>query len=303
LFQEREIVSASPENAGSDLLADTRVECIRPAGAEGSSAPALYRLELSGDWNAAYFPFGGAVSAIALRAMEAELGRPEHVPRTLHTLFCDPVREGAIEIEVETLRAGRGMSQLRATLRNEGSQGPGHTTMAVFGGSREGFTFTDDVMPEIPGPLECPLPEAPPPDHPFKRATFFDNFEMRNGNIHYSWDDDWEGGNADASRWFRFLHTPRREDGTIDPAAFVTIGDTMPPSLSMWVGPRARPFFAPSCDLSIHFLQDTDDEWLLVHSRTLQAGDGYATATANIWDRQQRLVARAHQVMYLRLDL
>jgi len=148
-----------------DLLADIAAERVRAAT---DAAPALYRAELGDHWNAAVHPFGGVVSALALRAARDELARPEHTPRTLTTLFSSPVRSGALDVEVLTLRSGRGMSQLQVTVRNAGSDEPGHRTLALFGGERAGPDFTDARPPQIPAALDC----APPPK-PRRTSTRF----------------------------------------------------------------------------------------------------------------------------------
>jgi acyl-CoA thioesterase len=76
----------------------------------------------------------------------------------------------------------------------------------------------------------------------------------------------------------------------------------MPPAIGQKLGPGARAFMAPSCDLTVHFLAPTRDEWLLAQVRCNHAGEGYASATVHLWDRERRLVAFATQMMYMRLD-
>jgi len=283
----------------ADFRRDTRVERVR-AAARG--VPALYRAELSDRWSASWFPFGGYAAAVALRAMAAEVEDPAHLPRTLTTVFSAPVRSGPVEIEVATLRAGRGMSQLSATLRGAGAEDAGHTTLAVFGASREGFVFTDAEPPDVPPPEECRPPVPPPADSPMQGATFFDQLEQRSWNVYAPWEEGWAPGRAEALRWMRFRVPPRRADGTLDPACYVALCDTMPQALGQRLGPSQPPFLAPSCDLNVHVLATTCEEWLLVQARCHRATDGYASATVHLWDRELQLVAHASQLMYLRID-
>jgi acyl-CoA thioesterase len=283
-----------------DLLADTRLERVREAS---DGAPALYRGSLTAAWNAQMYPFGGIVSAIALRAMRDELALPAHAPRSLTTLFCSPVVEGPLEVEVRTLRRGRGMSQLQATVRSAGDPQAGHTTFAVFGAARPGVTFTDATPPDVPPPEACPPPPEPPPGVPGFRPRFFDQLEVRPWGMKASWETDWEaGGPARAIRWMRYRRPPRRRDGTHDPVAYVPVCDTMPPSILQRLGPGARPFLAPSCDLNVHLLGETKSEWWLVDARTHHAADGYTSSTIALWDEDGRLLARASQTIYLRMD-
>jgi acyl-CoA thioesterase len=74
----------------------------------------------------------------------------------------------------------------------------------------------------------------------------------------------------------------------------------MPPALIQKLGPNHPPFFAPSLDLTVHFLEPTTSQWLLtsVHARWARAG--YASADVEIWDDQRRLIAFATQTMLIR---
>ena len=118
-----------------------------------------------------------------------------------------------------------------------------------------------------------------------------------------SWEKDWvAGGPARAIRWMRYRRPPRRADGTLDPVACVPVCDTMPPSILQRLGPDAPPFLAPSCDLNVHLLGETRREWLLVDARTHHAADGYTSSTIELWDADRRLLARASQAIYLRMD-
>ena len=78
------------------------------------------------------------------------------------------------------------------------------------------------------------------------------------------------------------------------------IADTMPIALRMKLGPDRGQFHAPSLDLTMHFLEDTTSQWLLVDVHARRARGGYATADAEIWDDRGRLVALATQMMMLR---
>jgi len=49
--------------------------------------PGRYAAEIAASWNLRPLPQGGIVTALALRAMAAQLGEPAHRLRTLHTTF------------------------------------------------------------------------------------------------------------------------------------------------------------------------------------------------------------------------
>jgi acyl-CoA thioesterase len=82
--------------------------------------------------------------------------------------------------------------------------------------------------------------------------------------------------------------------------AIPPIADTMPPALIQKLGPKREPFFAPSLDLTLHFLEDTTSQWLLTDVHVRRARAGYASAQSDIWDQNGRLVAVAVQMMMLR---
>src|SRR3569623_1364732 len=109
---------------------------VRPTG------DGRYSGTIDPTWNLRPMPQGGVVTALALRAMAAELDEPGQRLRTLHTTFAGQVGDGDVEIDVEVLRKGRSVSQLRAEVRNPGSP-RGHLTTGIFGASRRGFEFTD----------------------------------------------------------------------------------------------------------------------------------------------------------------
>src|SRR6185436_7775673 len=104
-----------------------------------------------------------------------------------------------------------------------GAEGPGHVTTAAYGEIRDGFEFTYATMPEAPPPEDCPGPPTPPPGVPVWRSSFFDNLEVRRVRLYHSFERDWQGGSAEALRWFRYVVPPRLADGRIDPYSLVAI--------------------------------------------------------------------------------
>jgi acyl-CoA thioesterase len=259
-----------------------------------------YRSTLSEDWNAPVHPSGGLVTALALRAMQAELGESDQSLRLFSTLFVSTVASGPLEIAVERLRDGKRMSQFRADARNPGRTDPGHLTSAAFGQARKGVEFSYAAAPEVGPPEDYPLPADPPPGTPVFRARFFENLETRRVRLFHSFEKGWEGGRAEAIRWVRYRSAPRRPDGRIDPLSLVGLADTMPSAVGQYLGPGAPFFHAPSVDLNMHFFADTETDWVLIRTVGHWAGDGYASAQVTLWDADRRLLAFATQVMLLR---
>jgi hypothetical protein len=117
---------------------------------------------------------------------------------------------------------------------------------------------------------------------------------------HALWEKGWPAGEARFARWMRYLTPQKLADGTFDPFAIPPLADTMPPALRQKLGPDAPFFQAPSLDLTVHFLDPTPREWLLVSSYVRRARAGIASAEAELWDEDGRLVAYANQTMMLR---
>ena len=259
-----------------------------------------FRALVSADWNAPTFPSGGVTSALALRAMEAELARPHQRLRSFATMFVSTVEAGEIAIDVDVLRAGKRMSQLRANVHGPRSEGVGHTTAAAFGEDRQGFEFSYVRPPQVGPPQDYPGPADPPPGVPAFRPPFFTNVEMRRVRVFASFETGWDGGRAEATRWIRYRVAPRLPDGRIDPLSIIGLADTMPVALGQYLGPGFPFFHAPSVDLTMRFFADTEDDWLLSHTLAHWAGDGYASAEITLWDAHRRLIAHATQMMVIR---
>lgn len=276
-----------------DLTKDTAVTRL-------DVAPGRYTAHLGEAWNFRT-PSGGVLMTIAMRAMQEELADPALRPVSANTHFCSPVPAGPLEIRVEVLRHGGAAAQVRAQLSSLTTPGPGLEVSATFGRDREGIDVLDSEMPAVPPPATArpvqrsqhgPLAGWEPP--------FFRNFDVRLALGQPWWETDWPPGPARVARWFRYLVPPRLPDGRLDPLALPPVVDTMPNALWQKLGPDRPTFLAPSLDLTVHFLEDTQDEWLLtwVHARRARAG--FASADCEVWDEQGRLIAFATQTMILR---
>jgi acyl-CoA thioesterase len=262
--------------------------------------PGRYRAAAAQEWNAPVYPSGGVTSAIALRAMQAELDHAHQSLRGFATMFVSTVEPGQLEITVERLRVGNRMSQLRADLRASGSEGAGHVVTAAFGESREGFEYADTRAPEVDAPDAYPGLAESPPGVPAFKAPFFQQIEVRRVRAFASFETDWEGGSSEAIRWIRYRTAPRLADGRIDRLALPALADTMPITIGQHHGPGYPFFHAPSVDLTMRFFADTDQEWILTRAASHWAGDGYASAEITMWDRRGTVLAHATQLMLIR---
>jgi acyl-CoA thioesterase len=265
--------------------------------------PGSFTAEIDDRWMLVIVPQGGAVAAIAARAMTAALGQPEQRLRSLSAVFAGQVATGPVEIEVTVLRTGRSMSQLQATVRNTGAEA-GLTAIAVFGASRRGFDFTELIFPEVPPPDELRGYRDPVPDgikFEFSRAPmpFWEEIvECRPARARAPW-EPFEDGPAEIVNWYRLDDPPIGDDGRLDPAAAIVLCDTMPGAVGQKVPSGDDAWFGPSADFTIHLLGSARPGWLLAHNRARHAGDGYGSVEMALWDPvDRRLVAHASQVMF-----
>jgi acyl-CoA thioesterase len=285
---------------GTNPWSSTRVERV---------ADGRYTATIGAAWDLAVAPQGGVVAAIAARAMAAELEAPPPL-RSFHGVFASPVPTGDVDVEVEVIRAGRSMSQVRASVRAPGADA-GFAAIATFGSARTGFHYTELAMPKVPPPEECvsyrdpPPPEANLPDGP-RFAFWTEVFEGRPALGHAPWDPA-ERDAAEVATWFRFEHRPLDEDGGFDRLALLVAADMMPSAVFEKIGDAERGWFAPSVDLTVHLVGVPTGEWILNHNRAHYAGDGYASAECALWDADGEdgptLLAWATQIMFFtRLD-
>ena len=257
-----------------------------------------YRVDVDEAWNCPIVPHGGIVTAIAARAMATELDVPEQRLRSITAIFAGQVKPGPATIDVDVLRRGRSISQLSATVRNEGEDA-GLTAVAVYGADKVGFEFTDLVPPtHVPPPEACDSwQDHPNPTRDTFTFNFWEHAESRVAEGHFP-DEQWEPTTSERIYWYRFNEPPVDHEGTWDPLAVLTLCDTMPGSVGERMGPDSGLWLPPSCDLTVHMFGDTKAEWILGRNRARFAGDGYASVDLELWDPDGRLLAYATQVMF-----
>jgi acyl-CoA thioesterase len=275
-----------------DLAKDTAVTRLKVA-------PGWYTAMLPDAWNIRT-PAGGVLMTVAMRAMQEELADPDLRAVSANTHFCSPVPAGPLEIRVEVLRHGGAAAQIRAQLSSTSMPGPGLEVSATFGRDRRGFDLIDTAPPTVPGPDQLPSLDEFREIAGRERPPFFFNLDTRLASGHPWWEPNWSPGPARIARWFRYKVPQRLANGHLDPMALPPIADTMPPALIQKLGPRHPPFFAPSLDLTVHFLEDTTSQWILTDVHARRARAGFAEAELEMWDDRNRLIATATQMMLLR---
>ncbi len=271
----------------AQLLDDVRVERIGPDGPE-----VRYRARLSEAWNF-FMPSGGVLTSIALRAMAAEVG-DDWRPISTNTIFHEAIEDGPLEVWVHVLRRGNVATQLRAALGPAGDD-PRMEVQATFVRGRRGPAV---VPREYPADL-LPAEACEPYWRSRTPLPFFRHLDTRLAYGHRHWVSEWEPGPARCARWFRYRQPPLRE-GRLAWEAYPPLVDTMPAALFEALGSEHPRMYAPSLDLTVHYLAETRSEWVLAHARAIWAADGWASAEMELWDADRRLLAYGTQTMMLR---
>ncbi len=244
-----------------------------------ASGNGVYELELADRWMVPSGPNGGYLSAVLIRAA---MGAAEGlIPRALYVNFLSALPVGPATIETSVLRAGRSVTTVDVALTAGGRQIVGR---ASLGPSRDGVEFSDAEPPAAPPPESVPT-EAWPEDD---ASSCHHRYDMRfvAGGAH-----EFDHERAEALGWLRTVdHAP------VDHVVLTAIADSWPPPIAR----RQRSGFgAPTMDLMIHYrdpLHEPIDDFVLVHSRTRVAHDGFVDLDTDVWSRNGRLLATARQL-------
>ena len=279
----------------ADLSRDTAVSSV--AGFSGK-----YVTELPDSWNWR-MPSGGVLMTVGLRALREAIADSSFVPISATTTFCKPVPEGRIKIDVDILRRGNAATQARASLCTPDTDGVCLEVSATFARERSGMgiDFLDAVFPDVRSPEDTLLiDEKHRVEGKLRHYRFHENFDVRLAQGNMWWENDWSPGPARLARWLRYKIPQKMPNGMVDPLALPPIIDMMPAAIRQKLGPDGPQYYAPSLDLTVHFLDPTPSEWLLVATHARRARAGYATAEVEVWSEDHKLMAYATQTMILR---
>ncbi len=277
----------------ADLAVDTRV-------AADAAIPGRYHLNLANSWDY-LLPSGGVVMTCALRAAETHLAEPALRLASATTIFASPIHPGALIADVHVIRRGHATAQVRVILRHaqEKNGEPGLELVATFMRERKGPDVLGVAFPAVKSLADALPVDDGAPNNPHTRFRFYQQLECKIADGDAFWQPDFEAGPARYARWLRYRVPQRDAGGHFDRLALPPLIDIMPTALHRAIGPGAYRFYAPSLDLTVYAVDDTDREWLLVAVTCRRARMGYAIADAEVWDDSGKLVAYGAQAMYL----
>ncbi len=243
-----------------------------------------HRGAIDAGWAQGRGAYGGLVTAMMVRALEAEAPKGQAIT-TITAVFVAPATEGPASIATDTIRAGRNVSTFRASLLRETTTLA--TCLATFAREREGAL--------VYGAL--PMPEAPPPDAvsdgpeehyipPFARRFAF---RQTHGPRPFS-----GGAEARVAGWCRLLEAAV----AIDAALVSAILDAWPPA-AVAISPAWCP--VASVDLTYHFLRPlpVSSEWLFYDARASYVAGGLADEHATLWTERGEPIATSRQLIAL----
>jgi acyl-CoA thioesterase len=267
-----------------------------------------YAGEVEDGWGAPPGPNGGYLAAIIARAMQAHVAPGgERQLRSMSIHYLRPARPGEVDVEVETVRAGKRFSTLRATVNQNGKEII--ASLAAFSAQDlpAAATWTP-ALPEVaPAPPRdadrlppseytagsaawiAPTPEMPSIVHRVKIAP-------RLGGTPFSGRELAPGEAAETGGWIE-LPTPR----PIDAAYIALLTDCWwPPSLE----PLTAPAIAPTIDLAIHIRADLPaaglpDQPVLGRFRTAAAVNGTMEEDGELFLADGTLLAQSRQLALL----
>lgn len=279
-----------------DILRDTTPHPVQ--GIEGR-----YSAFIPDAWRI-FYAFGGSTMAVALRAATVELDRGDLDLLSADATFCQAVPCGPVAVQVEVLRSGRSGAQALVRLwaldpdapDASGPVGNDLVVTCVLGVRTDSqYRFLGATPPEVPSPEQTAPRPALDDDSPFSKIPYHAQTEFRPVGHTMAWGEEFPPGEPRSASWFRFHLTPRRDDGTWEPATLALPGDILGPAVHLGVGSTPGPFLVVSLQISLQFVAEVRSDWLLQHTRAHVAADGYTSGTAELWDQDLQLVAIATQ--------
>jgi len=243
-----------------------------------------YQLEVAAGWRQGRGAFGGLVVGALVRAIELHVADPARRVRSVTAEIPAPVEQGAADIAVDLLRAGKHVSTARASLSQHGEI-RAHA-VAILGAARAGGdspAWNDRRPPDAPAWSTVP----PAPIAGGAWPEFAQHFEYRVIEGLPT-----AGGRGDALGWIR-----PRAPGEARGASFLAA------AIDAWwpCAMNRLPTFRPMATLAFTLdvvgeLAGADrDAPLLYRASAPVCTDGYARETRELWTADGRLVAVNHQ--------
>ena len=244
-----------------------------------------YEAHIADGWDILGNANGGYLMALGARAM-AEASRPHPFTVTAH--FLSPGMAGPISIHPETLKTGRRLNTMRASVR-----GPEKTIIELLGSFGEvedvdGAVLVDAQPPELPSPEQCchiigSEKGFPPP--------IVDRLEMRLHPDDASLFQGQSSGKPVVRGWARLL-----DNEPVDAFGLMLIADAFPPTI---FNARLPVAWVPTVEMTVQIRAIPAKGWLRCKFSTRFITGGMLEEDGEIWDSNGRLVALSRQLALL----
>lgn len=255
-------------------------------GLEPSSDVRLWRLPMSSSVTTPFgFLYGGAAMAAATAALEAATERPLI---WLTIQFADTARSGeVVEVTVETPKAGRSVTQARATGRV--GEREIFCALAALGERRpDRLTGRWLEMPDVRPPDDAD-PSAGPP-FPVE-GTFLQSFERRLVSG-MAFGQGERAADGRVAMWMRV-----RDQDPTHPAMLGWLADCIPMAFSAVTGEMQ---FGTSLDNTLRLCARRPSEWILVDVRAVASAGGHGYGDVHLWTTDGHLLGTGSQTTLLR---
>lgn len=248
------------------------------------AAPHTTELELSDSWayGKGVLHGGWLLETITTAALQ-HTGHPHPLAVSAHYVAAPQV--GPACLEVEPLREGRTVGNLRARLSQEGK--PKVEVLVTAGTLPAAGTapfLVDAAPPSMPPAEDCPRQVQAAGHH---RNGITENLDVRLDPATASWMHGSFGGGSEVAGWIR---SDRGRE--VDPLFLLTVADALPPvTLDLGI-----PGWVPTIEFTVLLRCQPVDGWLRVVQRAKAIHGGWLDEECEVWDSAGQLVAQARQL-------
>jgi acyl-CoA thioesterase len=242
-------------------------------------------IELADAWSIGGRPHGGYLLREAVRPALTEQ-HPDPLVVSAH--FLRSPDGGPAEIEVETLRVGRRVSQLRTRMLQHGEVvlETQVTTTALTPDAEPHWSRS--TPPSLPDPEDCV--RAPADVAPGFRVGHLGFVDSRYDAERYVFGAP-HAVPGELQAWMRMA------DGPTTALDLLVLADTLQPTAAG----LGVPGWFPTLELTAYVRAVPADGWLIGRHRTQELIDGWFDEDCEVWDSRGRLVCQARQLAGYRL--
>ncbi len=263
---------------------------------ETTASGAIYAIDVDAGFTVGPKPNGGYLLAAAARASAEALAAQgsdhrDALAATAHYLWApDP---GPASVTVEILRVGRGASQARATLEQDGRRCVDVTfTMGTLPPADTTAVWTGPAPLALPPIEDCIRIPASREGSPFV-VSIMDRSALHMDPAAMQWAFGSPTGRGELRGWLAFA-----DDRPVDSLGLLFFLDAFPPA-TFDIAPSG---WVPTLSLTTYVRAQPAPGPLRVSQRVQSVDGGRVDEVCEIWDSTNRLVAHATQLAAIRFN-